>query len=283
MLHTPSYAASVREFRDFSTPFLPGRLHVPIAEADPNNPRPLILFLHGLGETGSNNVSQIGNNINNLLTGAKINNAYLYAPQATTATWSSSHRTSLVMTMIDRAIAEHNVDEERIYVTGLSMGGGGTWNMLNRFSDRFAAGVPIAGISPASDFLPDNLVETPIWAFHARNDNVVNKSSSRSTVNNILRAAGEPFPQYPPSNNNSTTLEFSSSALDLRYTEWPTGGHGIWSRVYNTNAMYDWLFSQSIETGVPEPSSSVLLVSLTVFATFFRQGRGNRSGITCCP
>ena len=82
--------ANLADFINFSHPNVPGRLYVP-PEADPTNPRPLILFLHGAGETGTNNVAQINVNIDNLLQGAKDRGAFLYAPQATTFTWADIH------------------------------------------------------------------------------------------------------------------------------------------------------------------------------------------------
>ena len=116
--------------------------------------------------------------------------------------------------------------------------------MLNRFSNQFAAGVPIAAVNPSGDFDPARLVDKPTWAFHARNDTVVSKNSSRNTINRILSAAGEPTPTFPADNDTSTTFEYVNDTLELNYTEWPTGGHGIWGRVYDTTNMYDWMFSQ---------------------------------------
>jgi len=150
-------AADVNDFVDFSTDLLPGRLYVPPEAADPATARPLILFLHGAGETGSDNVSQVNGNIDNLLDTAKQRGAFLYAPQATSFSWTDVDRTSSVMTMIDQAFAEQNADPSRLYVTGLSMGGGGTWSVLNRFADRIAAAVPIA--CPMLQPVPITLVE----------------------------------------------------------------------------------------------------------------------------
>ena len=242
--HGVAHAASVDEFVDFSLASLPGRLFVPPEANDSEVPRPLVLFLHGAGETGTNNVSQVNGNIDNLLSAAKQRGAFLYAPQATTFNWSDSIRTANVMQMVDRAIDEQNIDPNRLYVTGLSMGGGGTWNMLNRFSDRFAAGVPIAAVSPVADFEPDRLVDKPIWAYHARDDSVVSKNTSRVTVNRILGAANEPTLTFPPDSDRTNTFEFLGESLN--YTEWPTGGHGIWSRVYGTAELRDWIFAQSL-------------------------------------
>jgi len=138
---------NVEFFTDFSTRGLPGRLYVPPEAAD--GPRPVIVFLHGAGERGSDNVAQINGNINNLLSMAQSRGAYLYAPQRTSGNWNLTAVTDAVMSMTDQIVNQQNGDNNRLYVTGLSLGGGGTWNMASRFADRFAAAVPIAGVNPA--------------------------------------------------------------------------------------------------------------------------------------
>jgi predicted peptidase len=118
--------------------------------------RPLILFMHGAGETGTDNVDQINRNIDNLLAEAKVRGAFLLAPQTNT-TWADTTITSRTATMIDRALAAQHVDVNRIYVTGLSLGGGGVWNMLNRYPTRFAASVPIVGVAADGQIGSDDL------------------------------------------------------------------------------------------------------------------------------
>jgi poly(3-hydroxybutyrate) depolymerase len=242
-------AANVSDFINFSTPSVPGRMFVP-PEAT-SSARPLILFLHGAGETGTNNISQINPNIDNLLTGAKARGAFLYAPQATTFTWGDLGRTTTVMSMIDQAITQYNVDADRVYVTGLSMGGGGVWNMLNRFPDRFAAGVPIAAVSPNSDFAASNLVGTPTWAFHARNDGSVSPVASRQVVSAILSAAGTSSLVFPSVSDITTTVRYANDEVGLHWTEWSRGGHGIWGPVFNMSEMYNWMFSQTLAAAPP--------------------------------
>jgi len=252
-------AANVSEFADFSlrsgtTTLLPGRLYIPPAAAtDPATPRPLILFMHGAGESGTNNAAQVNGNIDNLLAEAKRRGAFLYAPQ-TNGGWGSATILDRVKTMIDRALAERPVDGGRLYATGLSMGGGGTWNVVNRYSDLFAAAVPICAVSPASGFAAANLLDDAIWAFHARDDGTVSNQASRNVINSILNAGQQPLPSYPTP-PVTTDFAFVSPALDLRYTEYRVGGHGIWGRVYNTPAMYEWLFAHT--TAVPEPSAII--------------------------
>ena len=128
-----SPAADVAEFTDFSlrdannTVVMPGRLYVPPeATTDPNLPRPLIVFLHGSGEAGKDNANQVNGNVDNLLAEAKRRGAFLFAPQSPEEEWRDKAVTDNMMAMVDRAIADQNVDRNRIYVTGLSSGGGGT-------------------------------------------------------------------------------------------------------------------------------------------------------------
>jgi len=264
-------AANVNDFIDFSfrapnnSLLLPGRLYIP-PEASVS-PRPLILFLHGAGESGSNNLSQINVNIDNLLAEAKQRGAFLYAPQ-TNSGWSPTTITTHIATMLDRALVEQNLNMNRLYATGLSMGGGGVWNMLSRYPERFAAAVPICGVAPASDFLPANLLDEPIWAFHARDDTVVPVDRSRVVVANILRAAQEPVPQFP-FRDPTSFFHFDSQLLDLHYTEPPTGGHVIWFSVYAYEPMYDWMFGHS---SVPEPPAFLLAV-MAVCGLVFRRAR----------
>lgn len=296
-------AANVADFIDFSLRngtgqvILPGRLFVPPeATSDPATPRPFILFFHGAGEDGTNNTSQINVNIDNLLAEAKRRGAFLYAPQ-TSSNWSSATLTTNVMTMVGQAETTQNVDPHRLYVTGLSNGGGGTWNVASRFPGVFAAALPIAGVTPASDFSALRLVNEPVWAFHARNDPTVSVSVSHSVVNSILSAAHAPLPTYPPAGSTNDffisnpdlplhqTIEsliqgsgasefrIPGSGLDLMYYELTTGGHVIWPSVYASPPVYDWLFAHT--TAVPEPSSlAVLLVAAVFFSTFgYRCGR----------
>jgi predicted peptidase len=302
-------AASVADFADFSlrnnagNVVLPGRLYIPPeATTDPTTPRPFILFLHGGGEEGTNNTSQINSNIDNLLTEAKLKGAFLYAPQST-SDWSSLTLTNNVMTMIDRAEASMDVDPTRIYITGLSNGGGGTWNMLSRYPEEFAAAIPISGIAPASDFVPSHLLSTPIFAFHARNDTTVSVGTTHNVLNRILSADGVTLPPYPASNSptnffifnpdlasnvtlqqaviqqgNFTQFSISGSHLDLMYYELPTGGHAIWSNVYSGQPVYDWMFSHT--TAVPEASTISLLLSATLGLTVFPRRAGYRRAMT---
>jgi predicted peptidase len=275
-----AHAANVADFLDFSlksgaTTILPGRLYVPPEASLPGAERPLILFLHGAGEAGTNNTAQVNGNIDNLLAEAKRRGAYLYAPQSTGA-WSSTTLTSNVMAMINRALGEEHVDADRLYVTGLSNGGGGTWNMLSRYPTTFAAAIPICGVAPASDFVASRLVDQSIAAFHARNDPTVSVATSHNVLNSILNAAHETLPAYPSSRDTTTTFVFSATSHDLNYVEFPTGGHGIWPVVYDSPGVYDWLFAHTL--AVPEPAATSSM-ALLAFVAASRRRRLTRGGV----
>jgi predicted peptidase len=224
-------AANVEDFIEFSLRrsdgivLRPGRLYVPPEAA--SEPRPLILFLHGAGELGLNNLNQINQNIDNLLAEAKERGAYLFAPQ-TNIGWFSPPILNQMGLMLDLLSEQQNVDANRLYVTGISMGGSGVCTLIIRYPDRFAAAVPIVG---ASGVDPANVLDLGIWAFHPRDDF---PSGTRSVIEDILMAINEPLPTFPALSDTTTDYHFDSQALDLHYTESATGGHGYFVTVYMT-------------------------------------------------
>jgi predicted peptidase len=266
-LHAAAPGANVSEFLDFSLRSprgpvsLPGRLFVPPeAVADPVTKRPLIVWLHGGGDAGTNNINQVRWDVDLLFAEAKRRGAFLYAPQAP-QNWRPKSVTDNVMTMLDRALVDYNVDPDRLYLTGYSSGGGGTWNMLSRYPDRFAAAMPVAPVSAEPDFNPANLVGQPISAFHARNDGVAPVQTTRNVINQILTAAGKPTPAYP--SPQDPTFVLAEHDIELYYVEPNVGDHSVHFAVYNTPQVYDWMFSN----GAPEPASAGL-AAFAVVALF---------------
>lgn len=201
---------------------------------------PLILFLHGSGESGSNNLSQI---IANKGAVAWVepdrvaeNPVYVLAPQCPSARegWISEDNEALVLQMLDEFIAAHpQVDESRIYIQGLSMGGIGTWNMILSHPDKFAAAIPICGRVPTEFYANDGaafdaLANLPIWVAHAEDDSSVNIQGSDDAVA-ALQAHG----------NNS-----------VKYYKYLPGSitpnpHHSWEAVYEDQEIYNWLFEQN--------------------------------------
>jgi predicted peptidase len=183
-----------------------------------------------------------------------------------------------------------------LYVSGHSNGGGGTWNLLSRFPGRFAAAVPIAAVSPTAGFVPQNLVDTPIFALHARDDQVVSVGTTRSVVTSILSAAQQPSPAYPSSSSSvfflvsnpaleshepvsqlvhdqGFVIDYSISGRkpDLLYIETPFLGHGNVLGVFEAPELYNWMFAQS--TAVPEPATIAICLTSAIAVALRRPKR----------
>ena len=294
-------AANIADFSDYSlrTPggqlVLPGRLFVPAEASDPASKRPMIVYLHG-GTGGTNNMAQIEQTPDYLVEEAKARGAFLYVPQSP-STWASTSLIDSAMSMITRLVTEQRVDANRLYATGYSNGGGGTWNLLSRNSHRFAAAVAVSSVAPAPGFVAKNLLGTAIIAVHARDDASVRVDRSRTVVNGVLAAAGQPLPVYPHSASDeylvianpalsfhrdvieseppgSTTHHFiTDPSLDLMYFEHGTGGHLGMFGVYFSPPIYDWMFAHSLIS--PEPSGATLAATVgLVLCSHRRRTRG---------
>lgn len=190
------------------------------------NGSPLVLFLHGGGERGSSDddigkVKQIG-----LAKNLERENfagrwpAVTISPQCDSShSWSAKQ----LMLLLDHVEKEYKIDKKRIYVTGLSMGGLGTWLCLLENPDRFAAGVPICGGGVPA--WAEKLMNVRIWTFHGDSDPVVPIDRTQSIVNAIRQAGGD----------------------KIIFTAYPGVEHDSWSQTYENQLMRDWLFSQSLE------------------------------------
>jgi autotransporter-associated beta strand protein len=205
---------------------LPYRLYVP-SGYDAAKEYPLVLFLHGSGESGTDNTSQVNSNINNLLSHVKTTqySSFLLAPQ-TDSGWawyddSPSDAIRMTLSVISLLETQYNIDADRLYITGLSMGGFGTWETIWQNPGLFAAAVPICGGGQTSK--APLMVDEPIWNFHNSGDTTVSVTYSREMIAAVQAAGGRPL-----------------------YTEYQTSGHNAWSAAYNESAMYNWMFSQNL-------------------------------------
>ncbi len=231
---------------------LHGRLFVP-DNYDPQQQYPLVVFYHGLGEVGTDNTSQVNGNINKLLTAAKNRDFFLYAPQ-TPNNWAPI-RVEQSMNIAAGIAQDYAVDTDRIYLTGLSLGGGAARAGVSLYHEAIAATLPIAAVGGNTS--PENLVGEPLWVHHAVNDGTVSVNVSRGLVNAIRQAdGGKPALNFPLNANPAapyynTGQPFYSDGSTyynenrLRYTEFDGGGHGIWGRVYADDNVYDWMFDQT--------------------------------------
>lgn len=124
-----------------------------------------------------------------------------------------------LMEALDGVIYEHQGDPARVYVTGQSMGGVGTWGMIAEHANRFAAAVPVCGLWVTEDAV--KMKSVPVWAFHGADDEMVPVAGSRDMIAALKAAGAEP-----------------------KYTEYPGVGHGSWGQAYATAEMWDWMFAQ---------------------------------------
>ncbi len=207
---------------------------------------PVVLFLHGAGERGSDNELQMAHGAalfadsiarikylafvvfpqcpeGETWAGYKINHGEdsatrrLYLEPGT----SIQRPLELVKLFLDSLLNARQVDKKHIYIGGLSMGGFGTFDMLQRFPDFFAAAFPICGGGIPSD-ASKYADKVALWVFHGAKDNVVDPDFSRNMVA-ALQAAGS----------------------NVKYTEYPEATHNSWDSAFAEPQLLSWLFSQS--------------------------------------
>lgn len=205
---------------------------------EPGRKYPLVLFLHGAGERGSDNILQLKYLPAWLAEPAlrRKHPCFVIAAQCrmderwvdvswadkTSMPQAAEPTTDLqaAAAMIDDVMKTASVDPARVYLTGLSMGGYGTWDLATRMPERFAAVLPICG--GGDERMAARIAKLPIWAAHGDADKAVPVERSRSMVAAVKAAGGSP-----------------------KYTEMAGVGHDAWTPTYRDAAVLDWLFSQS--------------------------------------
>lgn len=179
---------------------------------------PLILFLHGAGERGSdvNVVKKHGPP--KLVQGDQETPAKQFivvSPQCPEGRWWQPQE---VIALLDEITEKYKVDQDRVYLTGLSMGGFGTWDTAMRFPDRFAAIAPICGGGEPRRV--GAIKKMPTWVFHGEKDNVVPIAQSEEMVDALKRAGGDPkFTRYPEANHDSWTVTYNNPELYAWFLE----------------------------------------------------------------
>lgn len=215
---------------------LPYRLWVP-KDYDAKQKYPLVVYLHGAGERGTDNEKHIAKNgaptlVNELQVKQQC---FVLAPQVpdgkrwVEVNWGEkephkmpvepSEPMRLLLQVLDELPTEFSLDDKRFYLTGLSMGGFGTWDLLVRRPQLFAAAIAICG--GADNATAPLIKHIPVWAFHGDADNVVFVGRTRGMVE-AMKAAG----------------------ADIKYTEYPGVGHNSWDKAYAEAGLFDWLLAQ---------------------------------------
>lgn len=224
-----------REFAGSSGAVLKYRLLKPAAY-NADRKYPLVIFLHGAGERGSDNAAQLKHGMREFCKAQWRDKypCYVIAPQCpenkkwVDVDWSTSthdmpaspsQSLQLVFELADAMVKDSAVNDNRIYITGLSMGGYGTWDAIARRPNYFAAAIPICGGGDPKT--ADRFASLPLWCFHGDQDTAVPVKRSRDMIDALKAAGGNP-----------------------KYTEYPGVGHDSWSRTYADPAVFQWLFSQ---------------------------------------
>ena len=214
---------------------LPYRLLEP-ASIEPETTYPLVVFLHGAGERGDDNQTQLVHGMPEFACDEVRGKypSFVVAPQCPSeqkwvdAPWDTdqhampaepSEQMSAVFALIDKLKSELPIDANRIYITGLSMGGFGVWDAAQRRPELFAAAAPVCGGGDVA--CADRLKSLPIWAAHGERDDAVDVKLSRDMIEAITKAGGKP-----------------------KYSEYAGVGHHSWVNFYNDPDFYEWLFAQ---------------------------------------
>jgi predicted peptidase len=180
---------------------------------EPDKKWPLMIFLHGAGERG-NEIDKVKVHGPPKIVEQKKDFPFiLVSPQCPEGKgWEPEE----VIALLDEIQGKYKVDPDRVYLTGLSMGGFGTWETASQHPERFAAIAPICG--GGRTFMARRLKNLPTWVFHGEKDNVVPIKRSEEMVDALKQAGG-----------------------DVKFTRYPEAGHDSWTETYNNPALYDWL------------------------------------------
>lgn len=205
-----------------------------MSDFDPISKYPLVIFLHGSGERGDDNEAQLKWGVQSFAStqNMKMYPAIVIAPQCPeNMNWGNfnykdmslqsgeTKPMKLLMELINQSIKNLPVDTNRIYITGLSMGGFGTYDAITRYPNLFAAAVPVCG---GGDVSKASLIShIPMWIFHGALDGAVSPILSQEMVSALTKVGAHPG-----------------------YTQYPEVGHFSWIAAYSDEMMMKWLFSQ---------------------------------------
>lgn len=193
---------------------------------DTSKPSPVMLFLHGAGETKGGSMGPMEQGLAPHIKRFETKKwpfkfpFVVVIPQAETRGWQAEGpNAKRAIAMLDATMKEYNGDPKRTYLTGLSMGGFGTWSLANEFPDRWAAIVPVCGGGKVE--WAEKIKDIPCWVFHGEEDKAVPVKLSRDMVEALKKAGGKP-----------------------RYSEFPFVGHNSWDAAYSHEELYAWLLKQ---------------------------------------
>jgi predicted peptidase len=203
-------------------------LYLPTGYGRTDRKWPLMLFLHGAGERGDDLDQVKKHGPPKLVKEGRGLPFIIVSPQCPSEMWWTEMLDMLVA-LLDEVQSSYAVDPDRVYLTGLSMGGYGTWGLACREPQRFAAIAPICG--GGQRYLAERLRNVPVWAFHGAKDPVVPLRESTEMVEALKRAGGE-----------------------AQLTVYPEAQHDSWTQTYDNLQLYEWFLSHRRGQGEQEAS-----------------------------
>ena len=217
------------------------------AGADGGEPKkwPTIIYLHGAGDRGWDVAELAFSPIVKYAKGRTDFPFILIAPRCPAADWWPRLVPELE-DFLDEIVAKYPIDTERIYLTGLSMGGYGSWRLAAEHPERFAAVVPICGGGDPQ--YVERIRDLPIWDFHGAKDRTVPIEQSYEMVEALRKVHGR-----------------------VHFTVYAEAGHNCWDQAYNTDQLYSWMLRQS--RGRPAETAD----------DAFGQGPFGNAALVCCP
>jgi predicted esterase len=172
-----------------------------------------MIFLHGSGQSGTDIQKVKTHGPPKLIEQGKQYPFIVVSPQARE---NEGWEPQVIIRLIKGIQSQYKVDKERIYLTGLSMGGFGTWNIASKFPSVFAAIAPVCGGGDTTQVM--KLKHVPVWCFHGAKDNVVNPEQSYRMVRALKK--------FNP---------------DVKLTIYPDANHDSWTQTYNNDSLYTWM------------------------------------------
>lgn len=186
---------------------------------DPAQRWPMVVFLHGSGSAGHDINKVKLNGIPGLIEQGEKYPFIVISPQSEEQGWNITDLKNL----LSNEAKKYRIDYDRIYLTGLSMGGGGTWDLATAYPEFFAAIIPICG-NTSQEALENifQLRHTPVWCFHGAEDEVIKPADSENIIKELR--------EYNPG---------------AKLTVYPGVGHDSWTRTYNDDTVLEWMLQQT--------------------------------------
>jgi predicted peptidase len=198
-------------------------LHQPGTGTDDTRRRyPLILYLHGAGERGSDPLTLKAYGLTKLLDDKPNFPFIVVSPQCPPDSWWP-HSDRLLLALLDHVITHYLADSDRVYLMGSSMGGYGAWELGSMYPDRFAAVVPVCGLSLDPPAQVCSLKDTPVWAFHGLKDVIVPPFHTDIMIHTLQACGGSPKATYVDD-----------------------AGHELGTTAYQNQELYTWMMEHKL-------------------------------------